>query len=569
MALSVTLSASAVATTTGGRFNVKRTSPGRRAARPAARGLVVRVAADSDYDAVVIGAGVSGLSTAFTLGRSSPGVRMLVTEARDRVGGNITTKNENGYIWEEGPNSYQPGDAILTVACDAGMRDDILLADPNSDRYVLWDKELRALPKDIPTAVLGTFLTWPGKIRAGLGAIGIRPPPPGKEESVKEFVSRNLGTEAFERLIEPFCSGVYAGDPAMLSSVAATGRVQRLEPLGGSLVFGALKAQKEAYDAKKAKGPRDPRLPKVEGQTVGSFRGGLRTFPEGLAKALGSEKVKLEWKVTKIAKRDDGSFAITYDTPDGEKTITTATVVMTAPAYVTADTVQDMAPDAAAALRKFYYPPVASVTVSYPEDSFRLDGTSALPGGGLTGFGQLHPRSQGIRTLGTIYSSYLFKDDKRQPEGEFMILNYIGGARDTGITQLSDEELVKAQMSVKRQELTTESRDARVSLLQTELASRNKELLAARVEAARKEEELKALREGPLVALTEERDVALSEARSCVHQPSRGAPQRRPLRAERHHDHLLQQVRHPHRPAGPGDNLALQPAGQRPDLPDD
>mgnify|MGYP001971283351 FL=1 len=444
MALSVTLSASAVAASTGGRLNVKRTSPGRRAARPAARGLVVRVAADSDYDAVVIGAGVSGLSTAFTLGRSSPGVRMLVTEARDRVGGNITTKNENGYIWEEGPNSYQPGDAILTVACDAGMRDDILLADPNSDRYVLWDKELRALPKDIPTAVLGTFLTWPGKIRAGLGAIGIRPPPPGKEESVKEFVSRNLGTEAFERLIEPFCSGVYAGDPAMLSSVAATGRVQRLEPLGGSLVFGALKAQKEAYDAKKAKGPRDPRLPKVEGQTVGSFRGGLKTFPEGLAKALGSEKVKLEWKVTKIAKRDDGSFAITYDTPDGVKTITTATVVMTAPAYVTADTVQDMAPDAAASLRKFYYPPVASVTVSYPEDSFRLDGTSALPGGGLTGFGQLHPRSQGIRTLGTIYSSYLFKDDKRQPEGEFMILNYIGGARDTGITELSDEELVKA-----------------------------------------------------------------------------------------------------------------------------
>ena len=80
--------------------------------------------------------------------------------------------------------------------------------------------------------------------------------------------------EAFERLIEPFCSGVYAGDPAALSSVAATGRVQRLEPLGGSLVFGALKAQKEAYDAKKARGPRDPRLPKVEGQTVGSFRGG-------------------------------------------------------------------------------------------------------------------------------------------------------------------------------------------------------------------------------------------------------------------------------------------------------
>ena len=96
---------------------------------------------------------------------------------------------------------------------------------------------------------------------------------------MKEFVSRNLGTEAFERLIEPFCSGVYAGDPAALSSVAATGRVQRLEPLGGSLVAGAIMAQKEAAKNKK---PRDPRLPEVKGQTVGSFRGGLKTFPEGL-----------------------------------------------------------------------------------------------------------------------------------------------------------------------------------------------------------------------------------------------------------------------------------------------
>ena len=73
------------------------------------------------YDTIIIGGGVSGLTTAFTLGRNSPGVRLLVTEARDYVGGNINTQTKDGYTWEEGPNSYQPGDAILTVACDAGM----------------------------------------------------------------------------------------------------------------------------------------------------------------------------------------------------------------------------------------------------------------------------------------------------------------------------------------------------------------------------------------------------------------------------------------------------------------
>lgn len=159
---------------------------------------------------------------------------------------------------------------------------------------------------------------------------------------------------------------------------------------------------------------------------------------------LGPEIVKTEWKVTKITKNDDESFTVTYDTPDGEVVIVATTVVMTAPAYVAAAVCAEMAPKAAAALNKFYYPPVASVTVSYPETAFRLDGASALPSGGLTGFGQLHPRSQGIRTLGTIYSSYLFKDDNRAPKGEFMILNYIGGARDTAIVDLTEEELVQA-----------------------------------------------------------------------------------------------------------------------------
>ncbi len=49
----------------------------------------------------------------------------------------------------------------------------------------------------------------------------------GKEETVKEFITRNLGDEVFYRLIEPFCSGVYAGDPTKLSMQAAFGKVRR------------------------------------------------------------------------------------------------------------------------------------------------------------------------------------------------------------------------------------------------------------------------------------------------------------------------------------------------------
>ncbi|PON88793.1 Protoporphyrinogen oxidase [Trema orientale] len=321
---------------------------------------------------------------------------------------------------------------------DSGLEDELVLGDPNAPRFVLWNGKLRPVPSSPSDLPFFDLMSIPGKLRAGFGALGIRPPPPppGHEESVEEFVRRNLGDEVFERLIEPFCSGVYAGDPSKLSMKAAFGKVWKLEQIGGSIIGGTFKAIRERNRVPKP--PRDPRLPKPKGQTVGSFRKGLAMLPNAISSMLGS-KVKLSWKLSSISKLDNGGYNLTYETPEGLVTLQTRSVIFTVPSYVASSLLRPLSEAAADSLSKFYYPPVASVSVSYPKDAIR---TECLIDGELKGFGQLHPRSQGVETLGTIYSSSLFPN--RAPSGRVLLLNYIGGATNTGIVSKTESELVEA-----------------------------------------------------------------------------------------------------------------------------
>ena len=341
-------------------------------------------------DALVVGSGISGSTAAFYLQKK--GVNVVLTEARDVVGGNLISKRKDGYLWEEGPNSFQPNPAILRFAKDLGMIDKLVLAEPTLPRFVFWENKLFALPGGIPDAVFNfNLLDWPAKIRAGLGALGLIAARPDFEETIQEFVTRHLGPQVFERVIDPFVSGVYAGNPRKLSMKAALKKVYNLEDLGfnSGFVSGAIVRMQQIAEEKERNRERDADLPTIPGGSLGTFADGLQSLPLAVQEQLPPSSVRVSHKLTAVERDASGSgWRCTFETPSGSKVLNAKALLMTAPGYVTSKLVGDAGVvPAAKALAEVDYPPVASVTVAYPNSAFK-DGLVHQ----VKGFGHLIPR---------------------------------------------------------------------------------------------------------------------------------------------------------------------------------
>ncbi|WP_341732669.1 protoporphyrinogen oxidase [Microcoleus sp. EPA2] len=387
-------------------------------------------------DTLIVGAGITGLSLAHALhkeAKTGTPLKILVAESQGRVGGNITTSTGHGFLWEEGPNSFSPTPELMKLAVDVGLKQELIFADRKLPRFVYWQNKLQPVPMTPGAMIQSRLLSFPGKLRALFGALGFVAPAmgatlsqQGEEETVSQFFRRHLGTEVMQRLVEPFVSGVYAGDPQQLSAAAAFGRVTKMADVGGGLVAGALLSARK----RPPKMPPDPNIPQTKPGELGSFKGGLKALPEAIAASLG-DRLKLNWHLTGLQRTEHKTYIAEFSTPDGPQQVETRTVVLTTPAYVAADLLQSLQPEVSSTLQAFTYPTVACVVLAYPLSDVN---------GKLVGFGNLIPRGQGIRTLGTIWTSSLFAS--RAPAGWQTLTSYIGGATDSGIGNLDPEQIV-------------------------------------------------------------------------------------------------------------------------------
>jgi len=365
----------------------------------------------NQVQALVVGAGISGLAAAYALQKA--GISTLVVESASRPGGVIRSVEREGYLLECGPQSFSGNASITAISNDVEILGLRLLADPKAPRYVLIDGKLQNVPMG-PGLLVSPILAG-GTRGAILKDVLGRSRAPEPDESVADFVRRKFSATLLDRLVGPFVSGIYAGDPERISLRAAFPILYEAEAAAGGVIRGAFKVMKE----RKAKRGNAPR----EKATLQTFRQGNETLIQALAAKL-DERVFCDVEVTSITALDPGHepnsprFQVTMNTPRGEEKIEAERLVLAVPTQVAGKLLAPLNAGFQTPLCAIEYAGVGVVSLGYRKKHVRNP---------LAGFGFLVPRSSRL--------------PERAPDGEALLTSFVGGATNPGILKKSPEEL--------------------------------------------------------------------------------------------------------------------------------
>lgn len=382
--------------------------------------------------AVVIGAGISGLSAAYYLHLSCPDLQIRILEGDNRAGGVIKSVFQDDLLVECGPEAFSTlkGD-VLDLSSRLSLSDRVIHTDIQNRRaFVCLEKTLRPLPQGIlsftPASLWSLVSTdifsMAGKLRMSMDLFL----PRRKEqidESLSDFVTRRLGAEALRTLAEPMIGGIYGGDPELLSASATMPQLVEMERKHGSLIKGLMKsAKKRGASFQAAAGPRYGALASFDTGLYILVEKILRNLPEGslltgkTATHIMRGRGAAPWTVICA---DNSSFDADY-------------LVLSIPAQKAASLLTEVNPSLSSLLQKIPRSPAVLINLVYERKQISR---------ALDGFGFVVPRKEGLLISACSFSSVKF--DGRSGKEKHLLRLFTGGMLKTQAMEMPDDELLQ------------------------------------------------------------------------------------------------------------------------------
>ncbi len=367
-------------------------------------------------DIVIIGAGLTGLTTAFYLNKA--GADFKVLDLLDRPGGVIHSMQENDFNYEEGPNTGVVGTAEvfdlfedLKGLCELEVANDAV-----NKRYILKNGKWEKLPSGLKEGIKTPLFTLKDKFRI-LGE-PFRRKGTNPHETLAELVKRRMGQSFLDYAIDPFILGVYAGDPNYLVPKYALPKLWNLEQDFGSFIGGSIKKSFQKKDEQSKKVTRK----------VFSAKNGLSSLTNALYQASKPENFDLGVKNIQI-NHENGLYIITGQNGDKQIEIAAKKVITATGAYALDKILPFIPANEMNKMTNLTYAKVIEVTLGF----------KTWKGRPLDGFGGLIPFKENRDVLGYLFLS-AFLSDKAPKEGALLTI-FMGGVRKAELTYLSDDKI--------------------------------------------------------------------------------------------------------------------------------
>ena len=364
---------------------------------------------------VIIGAGISGLATAFALQqrarKNGTALQLTVLEKDSRVGGKIRSLREEGYLCEWGPNGFLDGKpATLDLCRELEIAERLLRSDDNARKRFIYSRgKLHRVPENASAFCCSGLISWPGKLRI-VGEMFLPRHRGDADETLAAFCRRRLGGEALEKLIGPMVSGIFAGDPENMSLKSCFPRIHQLETEYGGLIRAmirlAAKHRRERRSGKAVAGAGGP------AGVLTSFAGGLQELTDRLRDVL-ADAICTGAGVAEIRPCREG-FQLALEKG---REIEAQLVIAAVPAYDLAGMVDGFDREMASLLRGIPYASLQICCFGYRRERFPH---------ALDGFGYLVPKGERLDVLGTLWDSSIFPN--RAPAGQVLLRSMLGGA---------------------------------------------------------------------------------------------------------------------------------------------
>lgn len=377
---------------------------------------------------VVVGGGITGLAAAHRL--TSAGADTVLLEATDRLGGMIRTHIEDGFVIEDGPDSFVADKGhVLNLASDLGVADDVVSSQADTaGSYIYSRGRLHRLPEGLflmAPSRLGpimrsSLLSPRGRLRL-LGDLVMPRRRGGGDESLASFVTRRLGEEVLERIAQPLVAGIHAAEPETMSLAASFPRFLAMERDHRSLIIAAKRIARRSDS------------PSQVGYFA-SFGAGMETLAVAASVAIaGRADVRYRASVTSLAQQQ-GGYRLTLSDGTG---LAARAVILAVPGAQAARLLATIVPDAAGAIGGIRQVSSAVVTLAFPANE--------LPP--LPGHGFLVPGAEKRRITGVTFSSRKWAG--RAAPNRVILRVFIGGSNGQELATAPPDR----QVSVARAEL--------------------------------------------------------------------------------------------------------------------